>query len=164
MARIDIIARTAKVGAMLDQILIGAALIVITIIIAGLGYLTIEAMLDRSGDWIKRSPRKLKLLALVVAVVLWIVVVATAGIWIWALVLLHIGLFQELEPAVYFALVAFTTLGFGDVLLPQEWRLLSGMAAINGLLMIGLQTAMLIEAMRQVRRLQLMAASSKARR
>ena len=55
-----------------------------------------------------------------------------------------LGLFPSLEQAVYFALVAFTTLGYGDVLLPKEWQLLGGMAAANGLLNFGLLIAVLL--------------------
>ena len=44
-----------------------------------------------------------------------------------------------------------TTLGFGDLLLPQPWRLLAGMEAANGFLTFGLLTALLIEGLRQVR-------------
>ena len=73
------------------------------------------------------------------------------GVWAWALTMIALGIFQSVETAVYFALVAFTTLGFGDILLPIEWRLLGGMAAINGLLNIGFVTAMLVEGLRQVR-------------
>jgi hypothetical protein len=62
-----------------------------------------------------------------------------------------LGLFPTMEEAVYFSLVAFTTLGFGDVLLPREWRLLAGLSAANGLLYFGLMTAMLVEAMRSLR-------------
>ena len=62
-----------------------------------------------------------------------------------------IGIFVLFEASVYFALVAFTTLGFGDLLLPQEWRLLGGICAANGLLMIGLLTAILVETLRETR-------------
>jgi hypothetical protein len=62
-----------------------------------------------------------------------------------------LGIFETLEEAVYFALVSYTTLGFGDVLLEKEWRLLSGMAAANGLLNFGLLTALLVEALRHIR-------------
>ena len=79
----------------------------------------------------------------------------TAGVWAWALTMMALGVFDTLELSVYFSLVAFTTLGFGDVLLPVEWRLLGGMAAANGLLNIGLVTALLVEALRQVRLRQL---------
>ncbi|MEM9736953.1 MAG: ion channel, partial [Pseudomonadota bacterium] len=52
--------------------------------------------------------------------------------------------------ALYFSVVAFTTLGFGDVLLPQEWRLLAGLSAANGLLIFGVSTAFLVEVFRRV--------------
>mgnify|MGYP003674721669 CR=1 FL=1 len=58
------------------------------------------------------------------------------------------------EESVYFGFVAFTTLGFGDILLPLQWRLLGGMAAANGLLNFGLLTAVIVETLRQVRRMQ----------
>jgi hypothetical protein len=85
----------------------------------------------------------------------WVMVQMTAGVWIWAMSLLALGVFDAMEPAVYFSLVAFTTLGFGDILLPMEWRLLGGLAAANGLLNIGMVTALLVEALRQVRLQQL---------
>jgi hypothetical protein len=139
---------------MLVQMLIGAVLIVVTILVAGLGFVMMEAALLRHQAWLVRPPHKVKAVVMVAATVTWILLVATAGVWLWALTLLALSLFEALEPAVYFGLVAFTTLGFGDVLLPEAWRLLSGMAAINGLLMIGLQTAMMIELFRLLRRLQ----------
>jgi hypothetical protein len=44
-----------------------------------------------------------------------------------------LDIFGTLEGAVYFSIVAYTTLGFGDILLPLDWRLLGGMASANGL-------------------------------
>jgi hypothetical protein len=75
----------------------------------------------------------------------------TAGVWMWAFTLRALGVFITMEASVYFSLVAYTTLGFGDILLPQDWRLLAGMAAANGLLNMGLLTAMLVEILRHVR-------------
>ena len=69
----------------------------------------------------------------------------------WAFAMMGLGIFDSLELSVYFSLVAFTTLGFGEILLPEEWRLLGGMAAANGLLNFGLVTAILVEALRQIR-------------
>ena len=75
----------------------------------------------------------------------------TVSVWLWAISLYWLDIFTTLEASVYFALVAFTTLGFGDILLPQEWRLLGGMAAANGLLTFGLLTAILVEILRDTR-------------
>lgn len=48
------------------------------------------------------------------------------------------------EKAVYFSIVTFTTLGYGDItLIDNEWLLLSGIEALNGILLVGWTTALL---------------------
>ena len=78
----------------------------------------------------------------------WTLGMMTIAVWVWAVALRVLEIFITFEASVYFSLVAFTTLGFGDLLLPQEWRLLGGLAAANGLLMFGLLTAILVETLR----------------
>jgi len=63
----------------------------------------------------------------------------------WAFMFLNIGAFGAIEEALYFSASAYTTLGFGDVLLPQEWRLLGGAIAADGFLLFGLSAAFLFE-------------------
>ena len=45
--------------------------------------------------------------------------------------------------AVYFSIVTFTTLGYGDITLSPDWRQLSGMQAMVGIVVFGLTTAIL---------------------
>ena len=73
------------------------------------------------------------------------VLALTVMVWVWALLFWGLKIFQGLEPALYFSLVAFTTLGFGDVILPEEWRLLAGFIAANGFILFGLGTAYMME-------------------
>ena len=70
------------------------------------------------------------------------------GIWAWTY--LHFDMFDHWETALYFSGASFTTLGFGDVLLSDEWRLLSGATAANGLLLFGLSAAFLFDAAGQL--------------
>ena len=139
---------------MLLQILIGAGLILATTIIAVFALLLVETVLTQGRDWLLKPPHAIKMVTLLCGAVVWFLLIISAAVWIWALAFLGLGLFEAAEEAVYFSIVSFTTLGFGDVLLPKEWQLLSGMASINGLLMIGFQTAMLIEVLRRVRSTQ----------
>ena len=44
----------------------------------------------------------------------------TFGVWLWALVFKEMSVFTTLEEAVYYSLVAYTTLGLGDVVVPQK--------------------------------------------
>lgn len=76
---------------------------------------------------------------------IWVLLLLTISIWSWAVMFVALGLFETVEPALYFAIVSFTTVGYGDVVLEPNWRLLAGMTATNGLLIFGLFTAFLVE-------------------
>ena len=136
---------------MLLQIALGSGLLVLNVILMALAALVLESAFRTVHPWLIAPPQRPKLVLMLVAVGLWVLGVITVGVWIWALSLHLVGAFATFEEAVYFSLVCFTTLGFGDVLLPAEWRILSGMTAANGFLNFGLLTALLIEALRQIR-------------
>ena len=62
----------------------------------------------------------------------------------WAGTYLWVGAFSELEPALYFSLVTFTTLGYGDVTVEPAWRILASTEAANGIIMFGWTTALIV--------------------
>jgi Ion channel len=140
---------------MLVQIALGTGLLVVNVMIMALAAFLLEVAFRTAHPWLIAPPQRSKLLLMLVGVCLWVLAVITAGVWIWAFALIGLGAFGTLEEAVYFALVAFTTLGLGDLVPPPEWRILSAMVAVNGFLSFGLLTALLVEALRQVRLAQI---------
>ncbi|MEF3048342.1 ion channel [Pseudotabrizicola sp. L79] len=136
---------------MILQIVIGSGLLLLSIVIAASSALVLEWLFQAANPWLMREPHRPKLVLLLIGVSVWVLGVITAGVWLWAFVFLAVGALPTLEEAVYFSLVSYTTLGFGDVLLPREWRILSGMAGANGFLNFGLLTALMVEALRHVR-------------
>ena len=70
-----------------------------------------------------------------------------AQIALWALALLLCGQISGFERAFYVSAQDYTTLCYGDVLLPERWRLLGPLEAMNGLLFFGLSTAVLFAVM-----------------
>ncbi len=136
---------------MLIQLFLGSALIAATVLAAALCWWALEVMLIRIRPWVLRPPHGLKLSVVLSLAMFWTLLMMTAAVWIWALALWQLEIFVAFESSIYFSLVAFTTLGFGDLLLPVEWRLLGGLAAANGLLIFGLLTAMLVETLNQTR-------------
>jgi hypothetical protein len=54
----------------------------------------------------------------------------------------------------YFAFVNYTTLGYGDVVPVERWRLLGPMTAMNGVLLFGWSTAVIFEVLRSAMRVQ----------
>jgi hypothetical protein len=64
-----------------------------------------------------------------------------AQIAIWAWVFLLFGEFTAFEQAFYHSAVNYTTLGYGDIVMSERWRLLGPLEAVNGVLMGGLAAA-----------------------
>lgn len=136
---------------MFIQLALGSVLLILSVMIAGTSFWLLEWRMTLMQPWLTRAPHRPKLILVLCVAALWVLLQMTIAVWMWAFTLLALGIFETLELSVYFALVSFTTLGFGDVLLPIEWRLLGGMAALNGLLNIGLVTAAMVETLRQLR-------------
>ncbi len=68
-------------------------------------------------------------------------------IGLWAAAFLLCGQASTWETAYYLSAQSYTSLGYGDVLLSERWRLLGPLEAINGLVFFGLSTAVLFAIM-----------------
>ncbi len=136
---------------MFYQIFIGSLLIILTIAVEVTFIEIAIAALRKAGRHFTHEARTFKLIGFLTATTLWLLAALSIGIWIWAIAFVLLGAFETLESALYFSMVAFTTLGLGDLTLPKEWRLLSGMIAANGLVLFGLNTAFLIDVMARLR-------------
>lgn len=136
---------------MLLQIAIGVGLILTTVVVGAISLYLLEAVLRRSHPWLLNEPHGVKLFAVVVLTSLWALSMVGFGVWLWAAAFMALDIFGSWDQAVYFSLETFTTLGFGDVVVPPEWRIMGGMAAANGLLNFGLMTAILMEGVRDLR-------------
>jgi voltage-gated potassium channel Kch len=82
---------------------------------------------------------------LVLSAVMVILVLGNMGqIGLWALIFQAFGEFEVFADAFYHSAVNFATLGYGDIVMSEERRLLGALEAVNGVLMIGVSTASLM--------------------
>lgn len=135
---------------MLTQLIIGSFLITATIFVEVLFIQGAIRILKTHGERYLASQQTSHQVFVLATSTLWLLAALSVSIWMWALAFWSIGAFEGLERALYFSMVSFTTLGFGDVTLPQNWRLLSGIIAANGLILFGLNTAFLIEILQRL--------------
>ena len=70
----------------------------------------------------------------------WIVLLHLIEITTWALFYARTDAVADLQSALYFSAVTYTTTGYGDVVLPEEWRLVGAIEALTGILMCGWST------------------------
>jgi len=124
-------------------------------LIAGFVITSLSAVIHTLGlvllaVWLKQHPMRLapqfsvlrytQQLATVFGVITLLHMAETA---IWAAFYYWRGLFNDFETSWYFSIGTYTTIGYGDVVLPANWRLLGGVEGINGVLLCGLSAAFL---------------------
>ena len=66
---------------------------------------------------------------------------------VWAKIFVFLEEFQDFSTAFYHSTVNFSSLGYGDIVMSEEWRLLGALEACNGILMFGLTTGALLSVM-----------------
>lgn len=74
---------------------------------------------------------------------------------LWGCLFLLLGEFESLDVAIYHSAVNFATLGYGDLVMSEQWRMLGPLEAINGALMIGLSGACMLAVMQHQLKRQL---------
>jgi len=89
-----------------------------------------------------RDTRSWPVTWLLVRVAWWLILVHLTAIAVWALFYWWQGCVPDAESAFYFSGVTYTTVGYGDLLLPEPWRLLAPVQALTGILMCGLSTGL----------------------
>jgi hypothetical protein len=69
-----------------------------------------------------------------------LILIHLTEIAVWALFYLWAGCLPDAESAFYFSGVTYATVGYGDLVLPQPWRMLGPLEGLTGILMCGLST------------------------
>ncbi len=138
---------------MMKLSLIGAGLVAITVAIHAVGTTGLVRLLSREYlDGEGRLSSRRTLGALTIAAVV-LVFLHAIEIMVWAgvyEVLVPVGELADFEAAVYFSFVTFTTLGYGDITLSEGYRLLSGIQALNGILLVGWSTALMFAVVQKI--------------
>ena len=96
-------------------------------------------------EWRKdRLTEPLLRISVVSGVVILMFLASVLEVLVWALTYLALNAIQGFEKALYFSMVTFTTLGYGEIVLDEQWRLLASFEAANGIVMFGWTTAIVI--------------------
>lgn len=134
---------------MLTQLAIGTLVVIVNVIVQAEMFSAFAGKFETILLSLRPIFKRFANTAAIVMGALFVMLVQTVNVWIWAVVFYLAGAFSEFEPALYFSLVSFTTVGFGDIILGHEWRLLSGLTAAAGFLSFGWSTAYMVELVRR---------------
>jgi hypothetical protein len=143
-------AAIVEVNAVLLNFALGCVLMIVTTIVhaAGMGIGLQMLRVTHAERWASKS--RATRLATISCLVLIMFLASMVEAGIWAGTYMAVGAISGLEPALYFSTVTYTTLGYGDLVLHDQWRLLGSIEAANGIIMFGWTTALIFAAVQRV--------------
>ena len=125
---------------MLTKTLLAASLVAITVTIhaAGLGMVLSHVSHSKVQP---EDTRFWPITWLLIRIAWLLIVIHLFAIAVWALFFWLAKCLPNLESSFYFSAVTYATIGYGDLVLPKEWRVLGPIEGFTGILMFGLSTA-----------------------
>jgi voltage-gated potassium channel Kch len=126
------------------KVAIGCGMIIATTVVHAVCMAAVLAMVRKThaDRWGRANPwTRLSVIGALVVVMFFASLIEAA---LWAVAYLATGAISGLEEAMYFSMVTFTTLGYGDVVVHGEWRMLASFEAANGIIMFGWTTALIV--------------------
>lgn len=139
---------------MIGNLVLAAFMVGLTVVVHFAGLLLLMWLLRARGHRFRAHESAIGQGAAIVFVVLGLVGIHTVEIWLYALVYFIPGALPDFESALYFSTTSFTTIGYGDVVLDKQWRLVSAIEGANGLLLFGWSTAFLFSVTARMRTLE----------
>jgi hypothetical protein len=129
---------------MLIQFLVGGIVSICNITIHAL-VMTLVVRVARAAGTKKRSHPSLRLIATMIATVSVLMAAHILEVFVWSLAYAIVDAAPAGTDLVYFAFVNYATLGYGDVVPVEGWRLLGPITAMNGALLFGWSTAVIFQ-------------------
>jgi hypothetical protein len=138
---------------MLLPLIIAGTLVGATVCIHAFGTALLVELAEKFGAPLSSRATTTQRLRLLMATAIFLIILHTLEISLWAfayLLLPEVPALDTFEKAYYFSIVTFTTVGYGDITLDNEWRILSGIEAADGILLFGWSTAMLFAVVQRI--------------
>lgn len=127
----------------LFQILFGSAVLLICALLHILVIARLVRYLGNNDHFAEHRNTRHQLLT-VCALFLVLLFSHTVQIYISAFSLWVVGALPGYEAPIYYALVTYTTVGYGDVVLDPGYRIAGAMISVTGILMFGMTTAFVV--------------------
>jgi hypothetical protein len=134
-------------GNMLNQFIVGGGAIVFTIALHAVVMTKVVLLFEHLSKKNTKRP-SLFLIGVMVPTVAALMLAHVVEVIIWALVYLIVDATPANADHLYFAFVNYTTLGYGDIIPVKQWQLLGPMTAMDGIVLFGWSTAVIIAILR----------------
>ena len=144
-----------NIWAMADELVLSTLMVLVTVAIHGVGLILLSKLLRTEAyqENIRHVPAfSMRSLFFTQVLVLSLFVLHGIEIWLYGFVYVMIGAIADLSTAIYFSTISYAAIGYSDVHIASEWRLVGAIEGINGLLLLGWSTAFFVTVVTRIGR------------
>lgn len=130
-----------------DELALSTLMVLVTVAIHGVGLILLSKLLRTEAyeESIRHVPAfSMRSLFFTQVLVLSLFALHGIEIWLYGFVYVLIGAIPDLATAVYFSTISYAAIGYTDVHIDPDWRLVGAIEGINGLLLLGWSTAFFV--------------------
>ncbi|HEX5835092.1 MAG TPA: potassium channel family protein [Pyrinomonadaceae bacterium] len=141
--------------AMLRVVVTAAVIISVCLMVHVAGILLMAEWLLGKREYFEQRATKRHFAGLIVTLFTGVMFLHLVQTGLWAAFYYVQNLFDDFETSLYFSMVSFATIGYGDVLLPRRWRLLGVVEGFSGVILCGISTAFIFAVVNAVLQLRI---------
>jgi hypothetical protein len=144
IANLPLIAQMLEVMPAAD-LAFGGAMLVFIVLFHGAGIRAITGHLVRRSQYILSHPTYWRADLLMASTVFALLALHVLEIFLWSASMVYSGMLNDWRSAGFFAGNTYTTIGYGNFVLPVRWNMMAPIIAISGLFTFGWSASVLVD-------------------
>ena len=153
VAAMPVLSRFADVLPIADLVL-GGGVLILVVLIHGAGLRGVNNHVGRRVDAILRHPSAWHADLLMGSIIFLLLALHLFEVFVWSAALVSTGLVNDWRAAGFFAGNTYTTIGYGNFILPLRYQMLAPIMAISGLFTFGWSGSMLVDYVRRIHQIR----------
>ncbi len=131
--------------------MIASLMVAVTVVMHLIGLALLVALVRGHHRRLREHPAWASQLIVIFAAAFGLFALHTAEIWAYAWLFVEVGALPTFDEALYFSTTTYSTVGYGDIVLPPEWRLVGAIEGANGIILLGWSTAFFVSVVNRIR-------------
>ncbi len=136
------------------DLIFGGGMLIAIMLVHATGVRRVTSHVARRSVAIMERPTGWRADLLMASTVYWLLSLHLLEMFLWASALVYSGLVPDWRVAGFFAGNTYTTVGYGDFVLPQKWEMLAPIIAISGLFTFGWSGSVLVDLVGRCQRIK----------
>jgi len=141
----------------------GGAMMILIVLVHAAGVRTVTTHVLRRTQVIMQRPTRWEADLLMASIVFMLLALHVVEICIWSAALVYSNLVADWRSAGFFAGNTYTTVGYGNFILPDGWRMLAPIIAMSGLFTFGWSGSVLVDFVRRINEVRDAVGNAKSR-